>query len=176
MAPPPTLEDHRVRLTPLRVEDASEMCAVLADPELYRFTGGEAPSLGQLRAKYARQVAGASGDGGEMWFNWICRDKVSGLAVGYVQATVRGAGLDPEAEIAWVIGRPWQGRGFASASAALMVEWLADQGVRRFLARIHPSNASSERVAARLGLQINGEVVDGELEWAETLEARRPGQ
>ena len=35
----------RLRLVPLRVEDAEEMAAVLAAPSLYAFTGGEPPSV-----------------------------------------------------------------------------------------------------------------------------------
>lgn len=37
-----------IALRPLSVTDAPEMAAVLADPELYRYTGGEPPSVAGL--------------------------------------------------------------------------------------------------------------------------------
>src|SRR6185312_6185200 len=50
------IEADRVVLTPLRVEDADEMVAVLASPTLYRFTAGEPPPLDALRRRYAALV------------------------------------------------------------------------------------------------------------------------
>ena len=44
------------------------MVAVLADPAIYTFTGGEPPSLARLRALYAHQATGAAPDGAERWY------------------------------------------------------------------------------------------------------------
>ncbi len=49
------------------------MVAVLADDQMYQFTGGTALTLVQLRARYVRLVLGRSSDGSELWFNWIVR-------------------------------------------------------------------------------------------------------
>jgi hypothetical protein len=56
----------------MRVEDADEMVAVLEDASLYEFIGGAAPTLGELRDRYRRQVAG-SPDPAQRWLNWIVR-------------------------------------------------------------------------------------------------------
>jgi RimJ/RimL family protein N-acetyltransferase len=169
MANPPVLENPLIVLTPLRVADAPEMSAVLADPALYRFTGGQPPSSEELRARYERQVRGTSPAGDETWFNWICRDRSGGVAAGYVQATVRRTATGDEAELAWVIGAPWQGRGFATSATQLILAWLHEQGVGRVAAFIHPSNTPSQRVALRLGLRLTTHESDGEREWARTL-------
>ena len=65
MTVPPAAQiaTSRLRLVPLRVEDAEEMAAVLAAPSLYAFTGGEPPSAELLRDRYAAQVAGSRGGG-----------------------------------------------------------------------------------------------------------------
>jgi hypothetical protein len=87
------------------------MVQVLADPALYRFTGGEPPTLNGLRRQYTAQVAGSSPDGAERWRNWVVRlasrDRRAGPgpAIGFVQATVTRGGRS--ADIAWVIGVPW---------------------------------------------------------------------
>jgi RimJ/RimL family protein N-acetyltransferase len=157
------IESDRVTLSPLAVGDAEQMAVVLADPELYTFTGGTPPTVDELRARYRRQVVGCSPDGTQLWRNWIVRPAGTEEPVGFVQATVAGDGSS--ADIAWVIGSPWQGRGYATAAAAAMVDWLCRRGVERFSASIHPDNAASNAVARRLGLRPTDEFDDGERVW-----------
>ena len=52
------ISSARLRLVPLTVADAAEMVAVLSGEALYAYTGGAPPGLGELRARYAGQVAG----------------------------------------------------------------------------------------------------------------------
>jgi RimJ/RimL family protein N-acetyltransferase len=153
------VSSDRLLLEPLMVEHAPAMVAVLADPSLYTFTGGSPPTLKELVERYARQSAGHSPDGSEVWLNWIV--VLGEEPIGYVQATVVG----PEAEIAWVVSPAYQGRGLASEAAAAAVAWLAAAGVTRLVAHIHPDHAASARVAERLGLRATDVVEDGEVRW-----------
>jgi RimJ/RimL family protein N-acetyltransferase len=157
------LATAHLRLVPLRIEDADDMAGVLADPALYAFTGGCAPSQDELRARYRRQVLGRSPDGREAWHNWIVRTRDPDEAVGFVQATLTVGGRN--ADIAWVIGVPWQGRGFAAEAARAMVAWLDARGVATITAHIHPDHVASARVAARAGLEVTREMEDGERVW-----------
>ncbi|MDO4255983.1 MAG: GNAT family N-acetyltransferase [Kocuria sp.] len=150
-------------LRPLSVTDASEMALVLADPALYRYTGGEPPSVEGLEGQYAVQTRGRSSDGTELWLNRIVVVGPGEQAVGYVQATVPLDGSP--AEIAWVIGVPWQGRGYARRAAALLVGELRDHGVEGIVAHIHPDHAASQRVARGLGMAPTGLAVEGEVRW-----------
>jgi RimJ/RimL family protein N-acetyltransferase len=152
-----------VLLTPLTVSDADEMVLVLGSEELYRFTGGAPPTLTELRARYVRQVTGHSPDGRWEWRNWIIRCQPDGQAAGYVQATIDDGG--GRAEIAWVVGLAWQGRGLASAAARALVGWLDAHGVTRIQAHIHPEHEASAAVARAAGLRPTGVVEDGELLW-----------
>jgi RimJ/RimL family protein N-acetyltransferase len=156
------LRTDRLLLTPLQVSDAAEMVVVLADPELYGFTGDSPPSLGELEHRYRAQVVGPARDN-ETWHNWILRLIESDASIGFVQATVIG----DCAELAWVVGTAWQGKGFAIEAARAISEWLADHGTTQFTAHIHPDHAVSGRVAAAIGLRSTGEVdSDGEVIWA----------
>ncbi|GAA3466981.1 GNAT family N-acetyltransferase [Nonomuraea roseola] len=143
--------------------DADEMVDVLSGERLYTFTGGSAPTLEGLRARYTRQVAGRSPDGLEEWRNWIVRRGRDGRAVGYVQATITEQGR--RAEIAWVIGLAWQRRGYASQAATALVAWLFDRGVEQVVAHIHPDHAASATVAAKAGLSPTDRFDDGERLW-----------
>ena len=62
---------HSLSLRPLRVDDAEAMAAVLADPDLYTYTGGTPPGEEELRQRYAILARGRSEDGAEDWANWI---------------------------------------------------------------------------------------------------------
>jgi RimJ/RimL family protein N-acetyltransferase len=141
------------------------MVDVLADPALYEFTGGEAPSREQLRARYARQAAGRSGDGSQQWLNWIVKLKDTGVPVGFVQATVESDGAEQLAEVAWVISPRHQGQGIASEATQAMLIWLESHGVDRFVAHIHPGHHASMGVARHQGLSPTTVVQDGEIRW-----------
>ncbi|HEY9328847.1 MAG TPA: GNAT family N-acetyltransferase [Streptomyces sp.] len=158
---PASFATTRLDAEPLRVAHADEMAAVLADPALHTFTGGAPEPAEGLRARYERQTAG-SPDPDELWWNWVLRIRDEGRLAGYVQATVRG----PGAEIAWVTGTRWQGRGYAKEAAAGLVAHLMGGGaVRTVIAHIHPRHAASAAVAAAAGLVRTGEWEDGEERW-----------
>ena len=154
-----SISTSRLTLTPLAVTDATEMVGVLSDPALYTFTGGKPPTLTQLEELYRRQSAGCPWDG-EVWRNWIVR--LDGTAIGYVQATVKG----DSADLAWVVGSPWQGSGYASEASQAVRDWLADRGAARFSAHIHPDHTASRAIATKLGLQPTDQLDDdGEMIW-----------
>ncbi len=139
------------------------MVDVLADPRLYTVIGGEPPTRDALLARYTRQVVGRSPDGTQTWHNWIVRRREDDRAIGTVQATITDA--DGTADIAWLIGTSWQGRGYATEAAVELVRWLRAAGVREVTAHIDPDHLASARVAAAAGLQATDVIEDGERVW-----------
>ena len=91
------------------------------------------------------------------------RERSTGAAVGFVQATVGVA--TRTADVAWVVGVPFQGRGYAREAAGAMVVRLREEDVARVTAHIHPDNAPSQGVARALGFVPTTTVVDGEVRW-----------
>jgi RimJ/RimL family protein N-acetyltransferase len=160
------IETTRLRLTPVREADAAEMAAVLGDPRLHEFIGGTPMSVPELRGQYRRWEIG-SGNPDELWLNWVVRMRDSGAPVGSAQATVLPGGPDGglAAVLAWVIGVPWQGSGYASEAAAGMVSWLTPAGATVITANIHPWHRASEKVAERAGFAVTDQTVDGERVW-----------
>ncbi|TDD51548.1 N-acetyltransferase [Nonomuraea terrae] len=153
------IETPLLTLVPLRPEHADEMAEVLSDPALHTFTGGAPLTAPELRARYERLVAGPPG-----WRNWVIRVRAEDRLAGYVQATID----DRTAEVAWVVGTPWQGRGLATAAAKALVERLMDEGIGTVVAHIHPSHAASAGVAAAAGLRRTDRWQDGEVRWERT--------
>ncbi len=174
MKPPPAeglaagpIRTGRLTLVPLRADHATEMAAVLADPALYAFTGGSPPSPQQLRSRYERQVAGP-GRAGESWCNWVIQLHDRGCLAGTVQATITAGGA-LVAEIAWVVGVPWQGQGIATEAARALVGWLGRHGVATVIAHINPRHQASASVAAAAGMSATGTWHDGEVRWQLTI-------
>jgi RimJ/RimL family protein N-acetyltransferase len=160
-----TLISERLILTPLRPEDADEMMLVLADERLHEFIGDHSLTDEELRARYQRLAAGSSRPD-ETWLNWIVRRRSDLQAVGTMQATVyEHEGHRRIANVAWVIGVPWQNHGFASEAARALVAWLDQLGVNDVVAHIHLDNQASAVVAARAGLEPTDDEVEGEQVW-----------
>jgi RimJ/RimL family protein N-acetyltransferase len=159
------LTTARLDLEPLRVDHATEMAVVLDDPALFTHTGGQPPTEADLRARYQRQAGGVSPDGREGWLNWVVRLRATRTPIGTVQATLNSGGSDLRAELAWVVAARWQGAGYATEAARVVVAWLRASGVRSFEAHIHPSHAASATVANRLGLTATQPRGDGEIRW-----------
>lgn len=157
----------RITLLPLVVGHADAMAAVLADPELYTFTGGSPPTRQELRARYERWIAG-SPDPAVSWCNWVIQLRSPQSLAGTVQATISTAD-EPVAEVAWVVGTSWQGQGIATEAARALVAWLAQQSVRTVIAHIHRRHQASAAVAAAAGLTPTGVLQDGEMRWRLTM-------
>lgn len=160
----PTIATERLLLTPLRAEDADEMAAVLADERLHEFIGGRPATPDELGGRYAKLTAGSSNPN-EVWLNWIVRRRSDSQAIGTMQATLINDDERWTAHVAWVVGVPWQGQGFASEAARALVEWLHHQGAQGIVAHINPEHRASALVATRAGLQPTDDEADGEQVW-----------
>jgi RimJ/RimL family protein N-acetyltransferase len=164
------MQTARLVLEPLRIEHAGPMAIMLGDQRLHAFIGGTPDTAAELRARYTRWLAGPS-DPAESWCNWMIRLRESQQLAGTVQATIypstdEDAGEDAvEAEIAWMVGIAWQGRGIATEAAMALVGWLSRQPVHTVIAHIRPDHNASAAVATAAGLTPTGEVFDGEIRW-----------
>lgn len=165
-----TIATERLLLSPLRAEDASELADVLADERLHEFIGGRPDTLEELQARYARLVRG-SPNPGEVWLNWVTRRRSDSQAIGTMQATLTSRNGRWTAHVAWVVGVPWQGQGFAAEAARALVEWLSREGAHEIVAHIHPRHRASAVVAAQAGLAPTAGEVDGEQVWRVPEEA-----
>jgi len=156
------IQSSRLDLIPLRGEHAVRMYPLLRESSLYEFTGGQPPaSIDTLAALYERRESRHSPDGKEIWLNWMIRERESGNAAGYVQATIAAAGTN----VAWVVGTRWQGRGFATEAAMAVVAYLEAQGVTGIQACVHQCHRASQRVAAKVGFKRTHCLSDGEEVW-----------
>lgn len=164
------LRTRRLDFLPIDRSYAPAMFSLLNDPALHGFTGGNPPedvdALGRLYEWWEQR---RSPDGSEVWLNWVLRDGELDELVGHVQA---GVGPDHTA-VAWVVGRRWQGRGYASEAASRLVTWLLGKGVNDIRASIHPDHVASVRVAEGAGLCRTDRQHEGEVIWRLHVESPR---
>ena len=157
-----TLDSDRLVLSPMVLDDACDLFGLLRDPALYRFTGGVPPASvddvrKRIRLPEGRHSPRRSPQGDELWLNWTLRLRSSGQAVGYVQAGVR----EGRADLAWVVGTPFQSRGYATEAARRAAAWIREHlEVSELRAAIHPEHVASCRVAAHVGMRPSGELTD----------------
>jgi len=155
------------------VAHAAELAPLLDDPALHEFTGGAPLSAAALAARYARLAARRSPEGDQMWGNWVMRVRAAGTVAGTVQATLPAGGpAAGPAEVAWVVVRPAQRRGYATEAARGLVALLHEAGWT-VIAHIHPGHLASQQVARGAGLSPTAGVRDGEIRWV-SLPAAAP--
>jgi len=155
---------ERLELVLLEVGHAEEMAVVMADPGLHVYIGGSPDTAEGLRARYERMVAG-SPDPKVLWGNWVIRSRELACLVGTVQTTVNLGEGEAVAEVAWVVGTPWQRQGIAVEAARGLVGWLREWGASAVIAHVHPDHMASAAVAAAVGMTPTEHRHDGEVRW-----------
>ena len=119
--------------------------------------------LEPLRVDHAGELVGVLSDAGLYAFTGGSPPSREELERRYARQVAGPE--DGVAELAWVVGTQWQGRGVAREAARLVRDHLLALGVRRVVAHVHPDHVASQRVAAALGLLPTPVLVDGEVEW-----------
>ena len=163
-----TLETERLQLDPMVQGDSDALFALLRDPGIQAFIRSQTPgSADDVRARIRDRESRRSPAGDELWLNWTLRLIADQSVVGYVQAGVK----EGKASLAWVVGVPFQRRGYASEASRRVLRWLRDDlGVHEVRASIHPDHVASRRVARNIGLCKSEERTDeGEDVWRASL-------
>ena len=151
MRPDAPLRTERLDLEPLTVGHARELHAALSDPALYRYLDEAPPaSLAALEARYRVLEQRRPPDGrDDVWLNWACRERATGLIAGVAQATIEPG---KAALIAYVFIAAGQGRGLArEACRAVMTALFVDWRQPAVEATVHPDNARSIALLEALG-------------------------
>lgn len=137
----------RLRFEPLRLEHADALAAALCDPRVNaHFLSASPADAAALREDFAVKVAG-SPHGGERWMDFAVR--LGDAWIGRVEATVQ----DGHAEIAYLLGPAWWGRGLGREAAGWIARWCVAEGVETLWGTVAPSNVRSARVLRALGFE-----------------------
>lgn len=139
-------ERERVRLRAASLADAPRVTRLLeGDTELALRTAAiPIPYTLEAAEEFLAQVDR------RLIFGIVVADQLVGM-VGMM-------GMEEPVEIGYWVGRPYWGRGFATAAVALLVEEAQRLGIRSLVAHVFPDNAASARVLEKNGFARQGEV------------------
>ncbi len=139
----------RLLIEPLAQRHAEQLHTALDDPAVGRHIGGpDVTTLDALRTRINTLQSGCPPQHHpERWWNWAVSLSATGQVIGRIEATTYG----DWGEIAYLIGPAYWGRGYAAEAAQWMIGHLTGEGFRELWAAVHPDNAASLRLLARLG-------------------------
>jgi RimJ/RimL family protein N-acetyltransferase len=144
---------ERLVISYMSLDDAQGLHDALAGPEVGRYLGG--PDVGDLddvRRRIEHVLAGPD-DPHQTWVNLTVRE-IDGPIIGRLEATVNPGW----AEVAWILGAPWWGRGYGREAALWLADYLGDAfGISELWGTVHPENAASIALMWRLGMSEQAE-------------------
>lgn len=152
------LETERLVLRPFVMEDLDAIHAVLGDAEIMVYY--PAPFTREQSKKWIEWNLAHYRDHGHGL--WVLESKATGELVGdcgLIPQTVDG---QREVEVGWHVRRDQQRRGLATEAARECVRWAFEElGRDRLISLIRPENVPSRRVAEKLGMEVEKEVMHG---------------
>jgi len=153
------LETQRLALRHLVPEDLNELFALYRDPEVRRFFPEGTRTLEETRDELEWFLHGHPRRP-ELGL-WATIERSSGRFLGRCGLLPwRIEGRD-EVEVAYLIDKSRWGEGFATEAAmALSSHARSTLGIRRLICLIMPGNAASIRVAQKVGMVFERELVD----------------
>ena len=152
------VETDRLDVRQFRLSDAEAMNRVFGDPEVMRFGDGVQTRqwvqdwINHRLESYAQK----SGIG-----PWAVTEKSKDEAIGYCGLfyfpDVCGK---PEIEIGYRLARAYWGQGYATEAAQAVCDYaFYSLGLSRLVAMVDPQNLASVRVAEKLGLRYEKDVM-----------------
>lgn len=147
----PRLETPRLELRPLELRDFDAYAAFTADAEAARYLGGAQPRPMAWRGFMT--MAGAWHLHGFSMFSVIAKE--TGDWIGRVGPWMPEGW--PGTEVGWGIVRSHWNRGYATEAAIASIDWAFETlGWTDVIHTIHPDNAASIALAAKLGSHNRG--------------------
>lgn len=147
------LETERLRFRMLREDDFPTYEKWCANIDIMRFLGGKTMDTVQAW----RHLAYLLGHWAMRGYGYYAvEEKATGAFVGRIGFTNQ-AGW-PGFELGWTIAPEYQGRGYATEAARMLLPYAFDVlDQPHVISLIHPDNAPSRKVAEKLGETIEGE-------------------
>jgi RimJ/RimL family protein N-acetyltransferase len=147
------LETERLRFRQLRESDFPTYEKWCANIEIMRYLGGKTMDTIQAWRHLAYMVGHWAFRG---YGYYAVEEKATGVLIGRVGFTNQTGW--PGFELGWTIAPEFQGRGYASEAARMLLPYAFDVlDQPHVISLIHPDNAPSRRVAEKLGESIEGQ-------------------
>jgi ribosomal-protein-alanine N-acetyltransferase len=162
------LETERLRLRRYRRSDLDELEAILGDPETMRYYP-EPYSRAKVLEWIEDNIRRYREDGSGLWAMEL---RETGAFAGNCGPAVRVVQGTPQIELGWHVARPLWGQGLAPEAAAGCRDWAFEHlDAERVIALVRPENVPSRRVAEKIGMTVEDEVLYGQMSWVHLVYA-----
>jgi RimJ/RimL family protein N-acetyltransferase len=144
----PILSTERLRLRPLRVDDAEALHPAFADEDLMRWwSSGPHKTVTETRDYVAQNCEGTR------WQTWAITTVQDDMALGWV-VLIRSEELPNVRELGYILNRAAWGAGIARESVGRVIQHgFEELGLRRICADVDPDNLPSIKLLKNLGFQ-----------------------
>lgn len=150
------LVSPRIVLRRFALSDAGIFVAYRSDPQVARYQSWDAPYPRQAGERMIRELAGAHPDTPGQWFQYAMTLRSTGELIGDV-ASGTDAADERQAEIGFTVRPGFQGHGYATEAARLLLGYLfGSRGKHRVRADCDPRNLASAAVLERIGMRREG--------------------
>jgi RimJ/RimL family protein N-acetyltransferase len=166
------LSGERVVLRRFDLADLAEFVAYRSSGQVARFQSWDAPYPHDHGERFIRQLMRQHPDTAGVWFQFAVGVRPAGHLIGDCAAIPHAE--DPrQCEIGFTIAPGYQGHGYATEAAALLVGYLfAERGKHRVTASCDARNTASAAVLERLGMRQEGHLRENTWakgEWTDDL-------
>ncbi|HXY71215.1 MAG TPA: GNAT family N-acetyltransferase [Actinomycetota bacterium] len=150
------LETERLVLRPFILDDLDALAESLADPEVMRYVG-EGEAVGKTRTEsehiLTELIAEYDRWGYGLWA--VTTDgENDGRPIGWCGLIEWELGGVTEVEVAYLFGRPYWGKGYATEAARAVRDYgVGPVGRTRLVSLVYPDNDASLRVVEKLGMR-----------------------
>jgi aminoglycoside 6'-N-acetyltransferase len=166
------LAGDRVVLRRFHLGDVARFAAYRSDAQVARFQSWDAPYSRDRGERFIREMTRRHPDTTGEWFQFAVALRPAGPLIGDC-AAVPQAGDPRQCEIGFTIAPGYQGHGYATAAARLLVGYLfTERAKHRITASCDARNTASAAVLARLGMRQEGHLRESTWvkgEWTDDL-------
>jgi len=149
-------ETERLLLRRQQASDIEFLTDLWADPQVTRYIGGPR-DRDWLRSVFAETEQNPCAEEYDLW---PVVEKATGRLVGHCGLLDKEVDGQSEIELTYVFTPSAWRKGYATEIGRAITQLaFEEKGVRRLISLIEPENESSERVALRLGMHLEKEVV-----------------
>ena len=154
------LETERLRLRRYRRTDIDDLQTILGDPETMRYYP-EPYNRDRVIEWIEDNIRRYREDGSGLWAMEL---KETGAFAGNCGPAVRVVAGVPQIELGWHVARQLWGQGLAPEAAAACRDWAFEHlDAERVIALVRPENVPSRRVAEKIGMAVEDEVLYGQM-------------
>ena len=162
VAPEWPLETERLRLRPFEPADLQALHEIHSDEGVVRWLYNEARTLAETRDLLSRKVEGVALSREGDWLSAaavLCEtgELVGDLALNWASEEHR------QGEVGFLVHPRHQGRGYATEAARPLLAFAFEtMELHRVVGRLEARNAASARVLEKLGMRLEGQLVENE--------------